>query len=165
MGSNKKDMNMDLINHLDKIHTTPMGMERIRKNLCLDIDDVVFWSVQVISDETSEISRKGKNWYIRKGTVLIEVGQMLERGGYDIKVLNTINFAKSMKYNPFQYIRSEKDKTKRESRRGQGRAARRRCRQKGKQHLSLIDPRIDPLFIEHIFQQRYSFTCFHDFGE
>jgi type IV secretion system protein VirD4 len=33
----------------------------------------------------------------------------LQRGGYDIRVLNTINFAKSMKYNPFEYIRSEKD--------------------------------------------------------
>jgi len=67
MGCNKKDINMDLINHLDKIHTTPMGMERIRKNLCLDIDDVVSWCVQVIRDEASEISGKGKNWYVRKG--------------------------------------------------------------------------------------------------
>jgi hypothetical protein len=37
------------------------------------------------------------------------VGQLLRRGGYEIKVLNTINFAKSMKYNPFEYLRSEKD--------------------------------------------------------
>jgi len=37
------------------------------------------------------------------------VGTALKQGGYDIKVLNTINFAKSMKYNPFAYIRSEKD--------------------------------------------------------
>lgn len=44
-----------------------------------------------------------------KGTVLIEVGRMLERAGYEIKVLNTINFKKSMHYNPFVYIRSEKD--------------------------------------------------------
>ncbi len=44
-----------------------------------------------------------------KGSVLIEVGNALKQGGYDIKVLNTINFAKSMKYNPFAYIRSEKD--------------------------------------------------------
>ena len=33
----------------------------------------------------------------------------MRRGGYEIKILNTINFAKSMKYNPFAYIRSEKD--------------------------------------------------------
>ena len=44
-----------------------------------------------------------------KGTVLIECGKMLQRGGYKIKVLNTINFSKSMHYNPFVYIRSEKD--------------------------------------------------------
>ena len=44
-----------------------------------------------------------------KGTVLIECGTLLQRAGYRIKVLNTINFKKSMHYNPFVYIRSEKD--------------------------------------------------------
>ena len=44
-----------------------------------------------------------------KGTVLVECGKLLQRGGYQIKVLNTINFKKSMKYNPFAYLRSEKD--------------------------------------------------------
>ena len=44
-----------------------------------------------------------------KGTVLVECGKMLKRGKYKIKVLNTINFAKSMHYNPFAYLRSEKD--------------------------------------------------------
>lgn len=44
-----------------------------------------------------------------KGTVLIECGRMLEKNGYEIKVLNTINFKKSMHYNPFAYLRSEKD--------------------------------------------------------
>ena len=44
-----------------------------------------------------------------KGTVLVECGNMLKKGGYKIKVLNTINFAKSMHYNPFAYIHSEKD--------------------------------------------------------
>ncbi|HGM1346889.1 TPA: VirD4-like conjugal transfer protein, CD1115 family [Clostridioides difficile] len=44
-----------------------------------------------------------------KGTVLIECGKLLQRSGYRIKVLNTINFKKSMKYNPFAYIRDEKD--------------------------------------------------------
>lgn len=42
-------------------------------------------------------------------SVLIECGKLLQRGGYQIKVLNTINFKKSMKYNPFAYLRSEKD--------------------------------------------------------
>ena len=44
-----------------------------------------------------------------KGTLLVECGQLLQRAKYRIKVLNTINFSKSMKYNPFSYIRSEKD--------------------------------------------------------
>lgn len=44
-----------------------------------------------------------------KGTILVECGKLLQRGGYEIKVLNTIDFAKSMHYNPFVYIRSEKD--------------------------------------------------------
>lgn len=44
-----------------------------------------------------------------KGTIVIECGKMLEDNGYEIKILNTINFKKSMKYNPFAYIRSEKD--------------------------------------------------------
>ena len=44
-----------------------------------------------------------------KGTVLVECGKMLEKNEYDIKVLNTINFKKSMHYNPFAYLRSEKD--------------------------------------------------------
>ena len=38
-----------------------------------------------------------------------EVGQLLIRSGYRVKVLNTINFSKSMKYNPFRYLHSEKD--------------------------------------------------------
>ena len=44
-----------------------------------------------------------------KGTILIETGKMLVDGGYKIKVLNTINFNKSMHYNPFHYIRNERD--------------------------------------------------------
>lgn len=44
-----------------------------------------------------------------KGTVVNEVGNALLKGGYRIKILNTINFAKSMHYNPLAYIRSEKD--------------------------------------------------------
>ncbi len=44
-----------------------------------------------------------------KGTILIETGKMLMENGYDIKILNTINFRKSMKYNPFAYLKSEKD--------------------------------------------------------
>lgn len=44
-----------------------------------------------------------------KGTLLVECGKMLQKGGYKIRSLNTINFKKSMHYNPFAYIGSEKD--------------------------------------------------------
>ena len=44
-----------------------------------------------------------------KGTVLVECGKMLLKNNYRVKVLNTINFKKSMHYNPLVYIRSEKD--------------------------------------------------------
>lgn len=44
-----------------------------------------------------------------KGTLLCETGKLLQKRGYRIKILNTIDFKKSMKYNPFAYIRSEKD--------------------------------------------------------
>lgn len=44
-----------------------------------------------------------------KGTVLISVGKMLRAGGYKIKVFNIVDFSKSMRYNPFAYIRDEKD--------------------------------------------------------
>ena len=44
-----------------------------------------------------------------KGSLVCETGKMLQKNGYRIKVLNTINFKKSMHYNPFSYIHSEKD--------------------------------------------------------
>ena len=44
-----------------------------------------------------------------KGSVVVECGRMLQRFGYRIRILNTINFKKSMRYNPFAYIHSEKD--------------------------------------------------------
>ena len=44
-----------------------------------------------------------------KGTVLLECGKMLQENGYKIKILNTIDFKQSMKYNPFEYICSEND--------------------------------------------------------
>ena len=44
-----------------------------------------------------------------KGQVVCEVGKLLERNSYKIKIFNTINFKKSMHYNPFAYIHSEKD--------------------------------------------------------
>ena len=44
-----------------------------------------------------------------KGTVVLECGQAMLKNGYKVKILNTINFKKSMHYNPFSYVHSEKD--------------------------------------------------------
>ena len=44
-----------------------------------------------------------------KGTLVLECGKMLANNGYNVKVFNTVNFAKSLHYNPFKYIKSEKD--------------------------------------------------------
>lgn len=53
-----------LLLSLDKIHTTELGIERIKKNLNLDVDDVVAWCIQKITDPNSCIVRRGKNWYV-----------------------------------------------------------------------------------------------------
>jgi len=54
---------MDLLSNINKIHTTALGVERIKRNLCLDVENVVGWCKQKIQDENSSIIRKGKNWY------------------------------------------------------------------------------------------------------
>jgi hypothetical protein len=54
----------DLISNMNRIHTTEMGKKRIRKNLCMDIDDVVSWCKQKIMNPDSRIIRNGKNWYV-----------------------------------------------------------------------------------------------------
>jgi len=63
----------ELISNLDKIHTTELGKERIKRNLCLDTDDVVNWCIQKIQDASSDIFREGKNWYISIDNCVITV--------------------------------------------------------------------------------------------
>ena len=53
-----------LLGNLDRLHTTPMGVERIRNNLSLNEEDVVAWCRDRISDPKAAISRQGKNWYV-----------------------------------------------------------------------------------------------------
>lgn len=53
-----------LLFNLDQLHTTDLGVERIRKNLRLDTDDVVGWCREKIKATNANITRKGKNWYI-----------------------------------------------------------------------------------------------------
>ena len=51
-----------LLTNLDKLHTTDLGILRIRKNLSLDAEDVVSWCKDKITAENADITRKGKNW-------------------------------------------------------------------------------------------------------
>jgi hypothetical protein len=49
---------------IEELHTTELGVERITRNLCLNVDDVVDWCKQKIKNQNSHIMRKGKNWYV-----------------------------------------------------------------------------------------------------
>ena len=52
-----------LLSNLDKIHTTKMGITRIKKNLKLDNEDIITYCKNKILNKNSNIYRKGKNWY------------------------------------------------------------------------------------------------------
>lgn len=57
-------MNNELLLHLDQLHTTKLGVSRIKRNLSLDTDDVVGWCKMKTSSPDAVIKRKGKNWYV-----------------------------------------------------------------------------------------------------
>ncbi len=56
--------NLELLNHLDKLHTTELGVVRIKRNLSLNTDDVVEWCKDKINSSHAIITRNGKNWYV-----------------------------------------------------------------------------------------------------
>jgi len=61
-----------LLDNIDRLHTTPMGAERVKKNLSLDTADIILWC----KDRTrhaDEIIRKGKNWYVYSGYTVITI--------------------------------------------------------------------------------------------
>lgn len=62
-----------LIENIDKLHTTEMGMERIKRNCQIETDDVVQWSKAQILNNTAKIERVGKNWYVTEGNYRITV--------------------------------------------------------------------------------------------
>lgn len=50
---------------ISKLHTTPLGIERIKRNLGLDVDDVVAWCRQAVLDAgNGSVVQEGKNWYV-----------------------------------------------------------------------------------------------------
>lgn len=68
-------MKNDLIENIEKLHTTPMGVDRIRRNLSLgdDVKDVVAFCSQKILTPTANITRQGKNWYVKIDGCIITV--------------------------------------------------------------------------------------------
>ncbi|GLB29913.1 hypothetical protein LAD12857_18360 [Lacrimispora amygdalina] len=62
----------DLIKNIDKIHTTELGEQRIRKNLSLDTPDLIAWSKNRVENADS-ISRKGKNWYVNAAGCILTI--------------------------------------------------------------------------------------------
>ena len=62
-----------LIDNIDKLHTTELGVVRIKRNLSLDTDDVVEWCRDKIKSENAVITRNGKNWYINIENNIITV--------------------------------------------------------------------------------------------
>ena len=63
---------IDLLANIDKIHTTPLGEIRVRRNLALETKDVVNWCSNEIKN-ADKIIRNGKNWYVYKGSNIITV--------------------------------------------------------------------------------------------
>ena len=55
---------VELIENRNKLHTTAMGIERIKKNLQVETDDIVEWCRRRILQKDAKIERLGKNWYV-----------------------------------------------------------------------------------------------------
>lgn len=62
-----------LINNLGNVHTTELGIVRIKRNLGLEDVNVVKWCVEKIRDSNSIINRRGKNWYIEVDKIIITI--------------------------------------------------------------------------------------------
>lgn len=66
-------MQNELLQNLDKLHTTELGIIRIKRNLSLATEDVVSFCREKILSESAVITRKGKNWYIEVENSIITV--------------------------------------------------------------------------------------------
>lgn len=63
----------ELLKNIERLHTTPMGIERIKRNLELDNENVVEFCIQAIQKEYAQIERRGKNWYIKVDDAIFTV--------------------------------------------------------------------------------------------
>lgn len=64
---------LELRNHLDQLHTTELGIVRVKRNLSLDTDDVVEWCKCKINSVHAVITREGKNYYVNVDDCVITV--------------------------------------------------------------------------------------------
>ena len=62
-----------LLSNIDKVHTTEMGIDRIKKNLKLDINDEVEYCKKKVLDKNSNIYKQGKNWYCEIDNIKITI--------------------------------------------------------------------------------------------
>lgn len=67
------DEGKQLLENIDRLHTTQLGINRIRKNLKLDTENVVDFCKNLILDEKCRIYRQGKNWYCETGNIRVTV--------------------------------------------------------------------------------------------
>lgn len=63
----------ELLDNLDKLHTTELGIVRIKRNLFLDTDEVIEWCKAKIKSANAVVTRNGKNWYISVDNCIITV--------------------------------------------------------------------------------------------
>ena len=64
---------MKLLNDLDKVHTTEMGVDRIKRNIDVDGEDVVAYCIEKIKQDNAVIERKGKNYYVTVDGIIITI--------------------------------------------------------------------------------------------
>lgn len=62
-----------LLSNLDKLHTTNLGIDRIKRNLKVDIDDVVDYCKSKILNQNCNIYKQGKNWYCKVYNMIITI--------------------------------------------------------------------------------------------
>lgn len=66
-------MDNELVKNLDELHTTELGIVRIKRNLSIDTDNVIEWCKAKINSADAVITRKGKNWYVNADSCIITV--------------------------------------------------------------------------------------------
>ena len=63
----------ELLLNIDKINTTKLGVERIKRNFCIDKENFVEYCKNIIRDEKCNIFKKGKNWYCEIDNIIITI--------------------------------------------------------------------------------------------